>query len=95
MIVFSHKRIVFGTRSDPGPPIFKNLPAGVLKIRIRERNDNIARVFLKFSDRVEEWAIYGNEAGHWLLDYPVGSNRRLLTSVLCPLTSSPPHVLAQ
>jgi hypothetical protein len=62
--------IVFGT--DVIRPIV-NLPAGVVKMRIRQRNDEVTRVFLRFSDRIEQWEIDDYPEG-WKLAYCTASN---------------------
>lgn len=69
--------IVFGT--GPVLPIV-NLPAGVLKVRIRQRQDDVTRVFLRFADRIEQWDIEGIETG-WRLTSCVASNSVSLPSV--------------
>jgi hypothetical protein len=70
----------FGIRSDTSQPIkITNLPAGVLKIRIRERADNFTRVYLKFSNRIECWLVVedDDDMNCWRLfelDYGSGCN---------------------
>jgi hypothetical protein len=69
--------LIYGCRLPDAPePEFANMPAGVLKVRLRERCDCETRVFLKFADRIEEWSISRLADGRWNLDFPIGSNRQ-------------------
>ena len=45
-----------------------NLPRGVVKLRIRQRADELTRVFLRFVDRIERWELKP-DGPDWALDF--------------------------
>jgi hypothetical protein len=73
--------IVWG--SGPIRPIV-NLPAGVLKWRIRQRSEEITKVFLRFVDRIEQWDIEDAPEG-WRLTVCVASNSVRIPSSEIPV----------
>jgi hypothetical protein len=77
VIQYSDGNCVFGT--GPIRPIV-NLPAGVLKMRIRQRQMEFTRVFLRFADRIEQWDLDDTPEG-WSLLVCVASNKTSVTSV--------------
>ena len=64
------KRIVW--RGAINEPV--DVPAGVLRWRIRCRPDNVPFIFLRYSDRIERWYL-GRESGRVFPLYQSASNR--------------------
>jgi hypothetical protein len=60
-----------------------NIPAGVLKVRVRQRCNEITRVFLRFADRIEQWDIeaFPGTKPRWALTFCVASNAVLTQSL--------------
>lgn len=69
------KAIIWGIR--PVKPIV-NIPADALKVRLRLRNDNCARAYVRFEDRIEQWIIQPSDnvlsADTWILGWLEGVN---------------------
>jgi hypothetical protein len=40
-----------------GPKPLSNIPADAIKVRLRLRNNDAARAFVKFADRIEHWIL--------------------------------------
>lgn len=70
------KAIIIGVQ--PVKPII-NIPADALKVRVRLRNEEIGKAFVKFHDRIEKWLLVptGNviNAPTWELGILTGVNQ--------------------
>jgi hypothetical protein len=62
--------IVYGV--EPIRPI-TNLPPGVVRVRVRQRDNDVTKVFLRFDNRVEQWEIE-RDGEAWQLAWPIGRN---------------------
>ncbi len=58
------------------PKPIVNIPHDALKSRLRMRQADIARVYIRFSDRIERWII-AEDGDHWRLEFKTGENRNL------------------
>lgn len=75
MSYYRAPQVIYGIQAVK--PI-SNIPADAIKVRIRMREDNMVRAFVKFKDRIEWWII-GPDGGfnspHWKLALKLGENR--------------------
>lgn len=69
---------IFGVR--PVRPII-NIPLTARRVRLRLRNNNYGRAFIKYDDRIEHWILFsadGTRAGaekEWRIDLLQGVNK--------------------
>lgn len=59
-----------------GEPLEVDLPEGVIKYRVRQRNSSYAQVFLLYSDRIEHWFLMMREDGICFPAGLIGRNQR-------------------
>lgn len=67
--------VVWGAHK-PRPIV--NIPIDALKVRLRLRNDDMGRAFVKFKDRIEHWILVPigpGVSGDWMLGFLQGVNR--------------------
>ena len=74
-MTYTGQAVIFGTPERK--PIIK-LPQGMIGMKVRLRHESVARAYVRFNDRVEEWVIVptGNRLGAetWELGGLMGVN---------------------